>query len=332
MTRKKRILFVCVNMEKFVEEDLNILKRNYEVKEIRINKRIGKSPELIITALKLVIYILWADLSFCWFANINAYLAVLISKVLGKKTVVVAGGFDVVSLPEIDYGLIRHKKAVGRVKFVLNNASLILPFSNHSKEEILKISNPVKIKTLFLGVDTEKYRPGNKKRIVTTIGNVKRTTLKRKGLETFVRTSARMPDVKFYLIGKQVDESAVSFLKSLSGNNLTLTDYLEQKDLINILRQTSVYLQVSAHEGFGLALAESMSCGCIPVVTKRGSIPEVVGDEGIYVPFDDVTSTESAVKKALKIDSEELNPRGRIIRNFPIVDREKKLIKIIDEL
>jgi glycosyltransferase involved in cell wall biosynthesis len=263
---------------------------------------------------------------------VNAYLAILISKLLRKKTIVVAGGYDVVSLPEIDYGLIRHKKTIKRVKFVLNYATLILPFSNHSKGEILKISNPKNIKTLYLGVDTKKYKPGSKKDIVATIGGITTQTLKRKGLETFVRSSTNMPEFTFYLIGKHFDEGAVSYLKSISKDNLIYTGYLEKEDLLNILSNTKVYVQVSAHEGFGLALAESMSCGCIPIVTKKGSIPEVVGDKGLYVPFGDVISTVATIKKAIKMDIEELNPRERIINKFSIQERERKLIKIITKL
>jgi len=30
-----------------------------------------------------------------------------------------------------------------------------------------------------------------------------------------------------------------------------------------------------------MALAEAMCCECVPVVTKKGALPEVVGDTGL---------------------------------------------------
>jgi glycosyltransferase involved in cell wall biosynthesis len=39
----------------------------------------------------------------------------------------------------------------------------------------------------------------------------------------------------------------------------------------------------SLMEGFGMAVAEAMACGAPPVVSDRGSLPEVVGDAGVVV-------------------------------------------------
>jgi glycosyltransferase involved in cell wall biosynthesis len=40
-------------------------------------------------------------------------------------------------------------------------------------------------------------------------------------------------------------------------------------------------------EGFGLPVLEAMACGCPVIVSKTSSLPEVVGEAGIYVdPLD----------------------------------------------
>jgi len=43
-----------------------------------------------------------------------------------------------------------------------------------------------------------------------------------------------------------------------------------------------------------------MLCECVPVVTKNGALPEVVGDTGFYVAYDDERDVAEGIKKALK--------------------------------
>ena len=92
-----------------------------------------------------------------------------------------------------------------------------------------------------------------------------------------------------------------------------------------------MYVQVSAHEGFGVAVAESMLCGCIPVVTPRYALPEVVGDCGFYVPYGDEKATAEAIKKALDAPDElGKKARERIKKLFSMERREKELVDLIE--
>jgi glycosyltransferase involved in cell wall biosynthesis len=86
------------------------------------------------------------------------------------------------------------------------------------------------------------------------------------------------------------------------------------------------------HNGpFVMAPAEGMACGCVPVVTDRGALPEVVGDTGFYVPYGDEKATAEAIKKALNSDKGKKS-RDRIKKMVPIERREKDLKEIIKEM
>ena len=74
-----------------------------------------------------------------------------------------------------------------------------------------------------------------------------------------------------------------------------------------------------------------MSCGCVPVVTRKYSLPEVVGDTGFYVPYNDPKATAEAIRKALK-SNKGAKARERVKKYFSLEAREKGLIREILEL
>jgi glycosyltransferase involved in cell wall biosynthesis len=166
--------------------------------------------------------------------------------------------------------------------------------------------------------------------LVITVANITGLTLKKKGLDTFVKASAYLPNIRFILVGKY-DNSSVEPLKRIAGSNVIFIGYVSDDSLVALYRKAKVYCQLSAHESFGVALAEAMACGCVPVVTRRYALPEVVGDAGFYVPHGDPKATAEAIKKALKSNKGKL-ARERIRTYFSLETREQKLINEIINL
>jgi len=80
-----------------------------------------------------------------------------------------------------------------------------------------------------------------------------------------------------------------------------------------------------------MSLAEAMLCKCVPVVTNRGAIPEVVGDTGFYVPYGDPKATAEGINKALNSNLGK-QARQRILTHFPVQKREEELLKILHNL
>ena len=148
----------------------------------------------------------------------------------------------------------------------------------------------------------------------------------KKRLDTFVKTSVYLPDVRFVLIGRY--NGSIKHLKKIAGSNVMFTGYVSDDSLLHYCRRAKVYCQLSTHEGFGVALAEAMSCCCVPVVTRRYALPEVVGDTGFYVPYDDPKVTAEVIKKALRSDKGR-KARERIKKHFSLEARKKKLIEEI---
>ena len=113
--------------------------------------------------------------------------------------------------------------------------------------------------------------PQGRERMALTVGIVDRRNVLRKGLGTFVRAAALLPDVEFVLAGRW-DDGAADELREGQHANVTLTGWVEEGVLNEAPRRASVYVQASVHEGFGRSVAEGMLAGCIG--HGAGALPE----------------------------------------------------------
>jgi len=59
--------------------------------------------------------------------------------------------------------------------------------------------------------------------------------------------------------------------------------YVPDKDMPALYRQAALFAFPSLYEGFGIAALEAITCGTPVLASNNTSLPEVVGDAGIYV-------------------------------------------------
>lgn len=332
---RKKVLFVgpCkFFFRSFMQWDFDVLSNEFDIRLVNACFNVHDPQGTLKTPYSLITGVAWADLIFCWFAGREAFWAVALSQLFDKKTAVVVGGADVTRLPEIGYGAALSKTKRFYSTFVLNKATQILPYSKDAERRALGFSNDdAKCKLIYLGIDVERFRPsGTKKDQAITVSVVNRTNLKRKGLETFVRSAVYLPDIEFVLVGQFADQS-IDYLQSIASKNVRFTGALPESELIRYYQDAKVYVQVSAHEAFGVSLVEAMACGCVPVVTDKGAIPEVVGDVGIYVPYGDPAATADGIEQALESDKGSA-ARQRIKNLFTVDERQKALLKVVHDL
>lgn len=324
-----KIAYIYYHLSSFVRQDFEILSRHFEVEKVNY-----RNP---LDVLKIAESIWRSDISFAWFASGHSFLAVLLSKMMGKKSIVVAGGYDVAFAPEIGYGqytLAWHKRKYA--DFVLKNADFVLAVSEFTKTEAIAHAKPKKIEVIYNAIDTCKFKPasgreeGTKEDLVLTVASGLKNVIKLKGLDVFVDAAAHLPDVKFLVLGLSNDDRET--LKSMrSSNNVEIHGYVNQEELISYYQKAKIYCQLSYRESFGVALAEAMACGCVPVVTDRGALPEVVGDTGFYVPYGDEKASAEGIKNALRSDRGAM-ARKRIEDMFSLREREKRLLESIGKI
>ena len=80
----------------------------------------------------------------------------------------------------------------------------------------------------------------------------------------------------------------------LSGH-VHFTGYLSDPDLAELLNASDALVFPSLWEGFGLPAVEAMSCGVPVIASRRGSLPEVVGDAGVLFEPEDPDAIASCI-------------------------------------
>jgi glycosyltransferase involved in cell wall biosynthesis len=322
-----RLLFVHNHLASFVRIDRDLLRERYAVREWFQR---GRAVNLV--ALRRAIA--ECDLVFGWFASWHTFLPVQFARVFHKPSLLVVGGYDSANMPEIGYGNLRGGFKARVTRATMQNATALVTNSNFTREEVIHNAQvaPERVTAIYHGLEAIPAPTLPKENLVLTVGNVDRDNLERKGLEAFVRAAAYLPNIPFVVVGAWRDD-AVEYLKRIASSNVEFTGWVETERLEKYLARARVYVQPSRHEGFGMAVAEAMLHQCIPVVTRAGALPEVVGDAGMYADSREPRAVADAIQHALTLDARWGDrARERIWREFPIERRREKMFALLDTL
>jgi glycosyltransferase involved in cell wall biosynthesis len=72
----------------------------------------------------------------------------------------------------------------------------------------------------------------------------------------------------------------------LAEDELVLTDFMPEEDLVALYNMADLFVFPSKHEGFGLPPLEAMACGAPTLAANASSLPEVIGwSEALFDPY-----------------------------------------------
>jgi glycosyltransferase involved in cell wall biosynthesis len=278
--------------------------------------------------------VLKADLVFGWFASWHTFFPITLAWLLRRPSVLIVGGFDTANMPDIGYGHQQGGLRMHASRWIFRRAGRLITNSNYSLSEIERNTPipPGRVTVVHHGVpDPFGADPADKERAALTVGAIDRTTLVQKGQLTFVEAARELPDVDFVVAGKWLDD-AVQQLRAAAPTNVKLTGWLSDEDLLALYRRCAVYVQASRHEGFGLAVAEAMLGGCVPVVMNVTAMPEVVGDAGILIESQRGAEVAAGIRRALELGPDaSRRARERILTTFPMASRRRGILQVVDE-
>lgn len=126
------------------------------------------------------------------------------------------------------------------------------------------------------------------------------------------------PDVHLAVVGDTSGRGFYDNVGELMGfvdrdvalkERVRFTGYLSDEELVLLLNGATAMVLPSLCEGFGLPAVEAMACGLPVLASRRGSLPEVVGDAGLL--FDPLSSDDIARTTLRLVEDAELQARLR---------------------
>ncbi len=313
----------------FMVHDIELLKPFVDVIPLDLSECRGWQRYTYFTRLLVALIRDRAQVVFCYFvlAKYTPLLATL-TRLLRRKLIIVTGGIDATYVPDIRWGDMGKPLRRALFAYVMRLADSVLPFSDSARDDLLQYGKPKRIRTAYPAVDTEVFKPAPRPRAcraVTALYEISHDALLQKGVEAFVRAAALAPEIEFLVIGEFIDDT-LDYLRTFAPPNahFTLRRY-DKYECAEAFQSAQVYVQASAHEGFGVSLAEAMACACVPVVANRYAMPETVGGTGYVVPFNDPAALAKAVRQAIVHPEKGDAARRRVVENFSAAHRQRVL-------
>jgi glycosyltransferase involved in cell wall biosynthesis len=331
-----KITFVGPAISRFVQNDIHILSREHELTVIDSAMGRGRSAvfNLIKLHLKIIASVISSDAVFYWFADYYTYLPTLVAKLIGKKTFVIAGGFDVAYIPEVKSGARTRKGRWFMVRNTFRSVDHIFPVSNYALSMLRgSVPDHAPATVIYNAVDTSRFLfgSGERKNIALTVTQLDTILDYRlKGIDIFLKAAANMQDTSFELIGIRGPALEHARFEAKDIPNVSIVEGpVEFAYLLDKYHTASAYCQLSMDESFGVATAEAMSCGCIPVVSQVPSLEEVTGKTGHIVSREKISEISDAIRATFTASIEGRKRASDYVRKFDIGERAKQLLEAV---
>ncbi len=207
---------------------------------------------------------------------------------------------------------------------------------------------PASVEWVPYGVETSKTPPGNNpmgELKIVFVGRIEEEQKRISDIITIVKSlSGKKENFKITIAGDGPDMPGLKskLENEINDGKVTLTGWLSKTEVINLLRQSQVFLMTSSYEGLSIALIESMANGCCPVVTDiRSGNNQLIKDavNGFLIEIGDTHAfTEKLTYLAnnpeqLAAMRHEAWSKGKLFNTESMVTQyEKNFLKAIDRV
>lgn len=214
----------------------------------------------------------------------------------------------------------------------VKKARHIITISQFSRQEIINLYkiSPEKVSVIYPGIDKDSFHskiPLTKQRQVRSKYNISGryllyvgTLQPRKNLNRLIEAFSKIKDPRTKLVigGKKgwlYDQFFDQVRHLKIEDRVIFTGFIPQEDVPGLIKGSIAYVLPSLYEGFGMPPIEAQAVGAPVVVSHTSSLPEIVGDSGIYISNpENVSDIKEALEKAINLkraERESIIQRGK---------------------
>jgi len=348
MPLPKAIAYIHPGAASFITKDVQMLGKHAKVLEYSFAASASSRlpTELVKQAFWLMTNGLKADVWICMFVGWHSVLPVFIGRLFSKRVWLIAGGADSNTLPAVGYGNFRKPALAAATRFCYRQCSIILPVHEalaHATNTYVA-NGPLqqgflhfcpglrtRIVPIYNGYDATDFPYGLAQRpersfisIAASLDNPVRMAIK--GIDLVIAAARARPDCAFTIVGAPIRPDGLP-------SNIRTLPFTAPSALPGILSEHRYYLQLSMTEGFPNAIAEAMLCGCVPIASTVGALPDIVGDNGFLVARQslDALLEKMAEAEGANWDLMSKNARRHIATNFTMQLREVAFLNLLRE-
>lgn len=346
MDSKPILLHVHPGASSFVVKDRRLLSPRFHVKEMPFLWRAKwQVPFLMLKQLWLLPFTRW-QVAVVQFGGYHALFPALVARVLGRPCIIITGGTDCVSFPSLGYGnfaqqplsfvtrtAYRHCTHISPV-----HASLVRSRNSYQQEDgpeqgllahMPDLLTPITV--VHNGYDAQTWTIGNDDLspdidvLTVASGNQRPSTMLLKGIDVLMEAALLLPHLRFVVLG-------------LGGTppegtpgNVKFIPPVKNSALIGYYQRSRIYAQLSLSEGFPNALCEAMLCGCLPLVSEVGAMPETVAGTGAIVKVRSSSAVAEHIGQLMVVSAggRAITARQRIAEHYTEQRRAEELSALI---
>lgn len=278
-------IFYCGYMTSpFAVQDKEFLETTYAVTVFNLSESAATFSQvpgyLVKCFTKLLPGVLNNDIVWVWGADYPSVPLMIFAKLFRKKIVFNLFGVEVYPPNELGYGF-RMQKVRGAVtKWLMSHADMNVPMSDAYWDYLTSYIPDAYAWTMPGCIDASQFKPNycTKEDVAVTA----------------------YCDYKLSPVVKGIPVFESAMLQSRI--RMEVIHNRSYKTQIEAFLRAKVYCQLSFTEQFGMSLLEAMACGCVPVVSDRDGLPELIGNAGIVIPYGDPAALVNAIKIAIRMD------------------------------
>ncbi|MCW4049668.1 MAG: glycosyltransferase family 4 protein [Candidatus Bathyarchaeota archaeon] len=220
-------------------------------------------------------------------------------------------------------------------RHALRKADRVITVSEYIRDIAIRLgAEPEKTRTIYIGVDVNRFRPVRRRNHAVTLGTLGRL-VPEKNIEDILHAVKRLEDsldLELIIGGDGPHRSELTrTAKRLGLQNIRFLGRVH--DAKSFHRRCDVFILASTSEGLSISLQEAMASGSVPVAVNGYGCDEVVSDNVngyLYEPRN-VNELTNKIRNAVQNLGLGKTARETIVRDFDIDKNTVKLLEVYNE-